>query len=296
MDRYSDIVPSFDAFRDALERPLPLTARANRVRASRDDCVDALRDLGLEVEPIDWFADGFEVAGETAGDGDVALGTTLPHHLGWMHVQEEVSMVPPVALDPDPDDVVIDLCAAPGSKATQLAQDAAAVVANDDEIGRIPALRNNADRLGCTNLAVTNVDGRRYPGDDRFDAALVDVPCSAEGTARKLPQLRDGTDPQHASSLAGLQRGLLERAVDLTRPGGTVVYSTCTFAPEENEAVVAAVTDDVRIESFDVGLTHEPGLTEWEDERFPEALIRTHRYYPHQNDTGGFYVAKLRVT
>jgi 16S rRNA C967 or C1407 C5-methylase (RsmB/RsmF family) len=208
-------------------------------------------------------------------------------------------------LDPEPGDVVWDACAAPGGKTTQLAaeiEDWGLVVANDDNLGRLSALRGNCDRLGVTSAAVTNTDARRaildaFPDVDAFDAALVDAPCTCEGTIRKNPDALDGAGPSASRNLARLQSDILERAVELTREGGHVVYSTCTFAPEENEAVVDSVLGgDCRLVDFDTDLASSPGLTEWDGEQYSDSMAKARRYYPHQNDTGGFFAAKLEVT
>ncbi len=114
--------------------------------------------------------------------------------------------------------------------------DRGTVVANDNNLGRISALRFNAERLGATSLAVTNDDARNYSlkrfSFDSFDRALVDAPCSCEGTIRKNPDALDNWSEDHIHSVAGIQKGILRRAIQTTREGGTVVYSTCTFAPK----------------------------------------------------------------
>jgi 16S rRNA C967 or C1407 C5-methylase (RsmB/RsmF family) len=180
--------------------------------------------------------------------------------------------------------------------------DRGTVVANDNNLGRISALRFNAERLGATSLAVTNDDARNYSLErfdfDRFDRTLVDAPCSCEGTIRKNPDALDDWSEGHVSSVAGIQKGIIRRAIQATREGGTVVYSTCTFAPEENEAVVQHALDeeDCRVVDFELALEHSPGVTEWDGDAFDSSLENAARIYPQQNDTGGFFVAKLEVT
>ncbi|AHG03311.1 SAM-dependent methyltransferase [Halobacterium sp. DL1] len=299
LSRYEPIIDDFDAFLDACERPLPTTVRVNPIKATTDRVVEALDDEGVGVERRDWHRGVLELDTDKPGN-------TWPYVHGWMHGQEEVSSVPPAVLDPQPGDVVWDSCAAPGGKTAQLAaeiDDRGLVVANDDNLGRLSALRGNCDRLGVTSAAVTNGDARRttldaFPNVDAFDAALVDAPCTCEGTIRKNPDALESAGASASRNLGRLQSDILERAVELTREGGSVVYSTCTFAPEENEAVVDAVLDaaDCRLVDFDTGLTSAPGLTEWDDEAYDESLTKTRRYYPHLNDTGGFFAAKLEVT
>jgi 16S rRNA C967 or C1407 C5-methylase (RsmB/RsmF family) len=204
---------------------------------------------------------------------------------------------------------VWDACAAPGSKTTQLAalmDDAGLLVGNDNNLGRLSALRHNAERLGVTNLVVTNQDARNFSlkplgeghgGVDAFDRVLVDAPCSCEGTIRKNPDAFDTWSLDHVHGVAGVQKGILRRAIQATRPGGTVVYSTCTFAPEENEAVLDHVLEheDCRLVEVDSPLDGVPGVTEWDGEEYDPSVEKALRIYPHHNDTGGFFCAKVEV-
>ncbi|SDK73280.1 RsmB/NOP family class I SAM-dependent RNA methyltransferase [Natronorubrum texcoconense] len=297
-ERYRPIVDDFEAFLAACERPLGNAVRVNTIKASVERTLETLDEDGVAYEQADWNPRVLRLETDSPG-------STWTSFHGFTHGQEEVSAVPPVVLDPQPGERVWDCCAAPGGKATQIAalmDDRGTVVANDNNLGRISALRFNAERLGATNLAVTVDDARnyslkRFPFDE-FDRTLVDAPCSCEGTIRKNPDALDNWSEGHISSIAGIQKGILRRAIQATREGGTVVYSTCTFAPEENEAVVqhALEAESCRVVDFDIGLEHSPGLTEWKDETFDESLERAIRIYPHQNDTGGFFVAKLEVT
>jgi len=298
LSRYEPIIEDFAAFLDACERPLPTTVRVNPIKATPDRAVDALEDAGVAVQRRDWHPGVLEVDTDKPGN-------TWPYVHGWIHGQEEVSSVPAAVLSPEPGDVVWDACAAPGGKTTQLAaeiDDEGLVVANDDNLGRLSALRGNCDRLGVTSAAVTNGDARRttldaFPNVDAFDHALVDAPCTCEGTIRKNPDALEGAGASASRNLAALQSDILSRAVELTREGGTVVYSTCTFAPEENEGVVDSVLaeGDCRLVEFDTGLESVEGLTEWDGETYDDSLAKARRYYPHHNDTGGFFTAKLEV-
>jgi len=297
VERYAPLVDDPDAFRAACDRPLPAVVRVNTLKATPDRVREALAAEGVAAEPVGWHDGLFRLP-------DGSPGRNWPYFHGWLYGQEEVSVLPGLALRPDPGERVWDACAAPGSKTTQLAalmDDAGTLVANDRNLGRLSALRHNADRLGVTNAVVTNRDARNFPlsavGVDAFDRALVDAPCSCEGTVRKNPDVREEWSLDHVRSVAGVQKGILRRAVQATRPGGRVVYSTCTFAPEENEAVVDHVLDreDCRVGDLDLPVETRPGVTEWEGASFDPAVTRTRRIYPHLNDTGGFYCAALEV-
>ena len=130
-----------------------------------------------------------------------------------------------------------------------------------------------------------------------IDRALVDVPCSCEGTVRKNPDALEGWSLDRVEGIASVQKAMLGRALEVTREGGVVVYSTCTFAPEENEAVLQDALEeyDCRLAAFDLELEHAPGVTEWEDASYDASMRRAKRVYPHHNDTGGFFCAKLEV-
>ncbi|MFB6120238.1 MAG: RsmB/NOP family class I SAM-dependent RNA methyltransferase [Halobacteriaceae archaeon] len=295
--RYADLVPDYEAFRAACDTPLPTVVRVNPIKADPEEAVAALREAGVGVTRRDWHPGVLEL------DTD-SPGTTWPYVHGWIHGQEEVSAIPPTVLDPDPGDAVLDACAAPGGKAAQLAggmDDRGTLVANDDNLGRLAALRSNADRLGVTCAAVTNRDARDLDlddfGFDAFDAALVDAPCSCEGTIRKNPSALDNWHEGYLETVSGTQKGILRKTVQNTRPGGRVAYATCTFAPEENEAVLDHVLarENCALVDFDVPLDSRPGVTEWQGETYDESVRNAKRFYPHLNDTGGFFVALLEV-
>jgi NOL1/NOP2/sun family putative RNA methylase len=296
--RYEPLLDDYEAFREACERPLPHLVRVNTLKTTVTRAIEALREEGIGVERRDWHGALLEV------DTD-APGNTWPYFLGWLHGQEEVSAIPPVVLDPDSGDRVLDTCAAPGSKTGQLAalmDDRGRILANDANLGRLAPLRSNVERLGVTNVAVTNRDARHLTFDgwefDAVDAALVDAPCSGEGTIRKNPTALKDWSEGFLTDVSALQRDILKRAIRLTRPGGTVVYSTCTFAPEENEAVLDAIleSEDCELRAFDLPLASDPGVTEWRGETYTERVGRAKRVWPHRSNTGGFFCAKLEVT
>lgn len=295
--RYEPLVDDYDAFREACSRALPSVVRVNTIKATVERATAALTADGVAWEQRPWNERLLKL--ETTSPGN-----TWPSFHGWLHGQEEVSAIPATVLDPQPGERVWDACAAPGSKTSQvsaLMDDTGLVVANDNNLGRLSALRFNTERLGVTNVAVTNGDSRNFSlkpfGFDAFDRTLVDVPCSCEGTIRKNPDTLDEWTLSHVEGVAGVQKGILARAIQATKEGGTVVYSTCTFAPEENEAVLdfALESEDCRLVDYDIDLEHSPGVTEWEGEAFDESVRKAKRFYPHQNDTGGFFCAKLEV-
>jgi NOL1/NOP2/sun family putative RNA methylase len=297
LDRYEPLIDDYDAFRAACDRALPRCVRVNSIKATVDRATDALDDAGLDWSRRDWHPRLLEL--DTG-----APGRTWPYFTGWIHGQEEVSALPAMVLDPQPGERIWDAAAAPGSKASQLAalmDDTGRLVANDASLGRLAPLRSNLARLGVTNAAVTRQDARGFslqPFDGaEFDRTLVDAPCSGEGTVRKNRQVLDDWSEDYLADVAELQAGILRRAIEVTRPTGTVVYATCTFAPEENEAVIDRVISEVdaTLVRFECPLDADPGVTEWDGETYEPSVAYARRIWPHLNDTGGFFLAKLEV-
>jgi len=292
-ERYREIIPDFEEFMEALGSPFPAYIRVNTLKIRIDPFRLLMGEQGYDLKPVEGMEEAFLL------DGVGAPGSTLEYFLGYYHVQGLTSMLPSKILDPRPGEVVLDLCAAPGGKATHLAQlmkNRGLVVANDVTIDRISVLRSHIDRLGTTSLLVCRYQGHNFPTRTKFDRVLVDPPCSAEGTYRLGPQRPLTEDAGMIRTLSGLQRKLLQRALEVLKPGGTLVYSTCTYAPEENEAVVNEVIADGRAEILPVRVSfrHLPGLTCWGGENFHPELTRAVRIYPHQMNSWGFFIAYLR--
>lgn len=293
--RYRGLVDDWPAFLESLARPLPVVVWANRLRCDAG-CLQALLAAdGLQPRVLPWNADAFRI--QPRG----ALGAHWWYRAGLAHSQEEVSQLPVRLLDPQPGERILDLCAAPGGKTAQIAValgNGGTVVANEARLARTRALSAVIARLGLVNVSTTVHDGGNYPAAaGGFHRVLVDAPCSGEGTLRKNP--RPGAlGPDAFVRYGVLQERLLARAVALCRPGGRIVYSTCTFAPEENELVVDRLLErcggmlellHARVE----GLAVDPGLDRWQGRRLHPQLSRALRLWPHRNDTGGFFIAVL---
>jgi NOL1/NOP2/sun family putative RNA methylase len=232
-------------------------------------------------------------------EGPMPLSATPEHWLGLVYVQQASTGVAAPQLGPRPGEQVLDLCAAPGGKTTHMADlmgDSGCLVASEISESRIRGLLGNVYRLGHTGVFVVAGDGRDFPEGACFDRVLLDAPCSGEGTLRR----RGGHPPEPSASFLGYvtaaQRALLERAVRLTRPGGTILYVTCTFAPEENEAVVshALARLPVELEPLSLPVPHAPGVTRFEGEVYDPRVEGAARIYPHHLDSGGLFVARLR--
>ena len=275
-------------------RPEPA---ALRIRGSRIDPAalrQALETRGFTLVPVSGLDGFFRVH-----DGPYPVSRTLEHWLGHFYLQQAVTGVASRALGPRPGERVLDLCAAPGGKTTHLAELMAGegtLVASDRAEKRIRGLLGNLYRMGHASVMVLSCDGERFPEGVLFDRVLADAPCSAEGNARRRARPLRAPSASFRAHISGVQERLLRRAIRLVKPGGTVLYVTCTYAPEENEAVVSRVLEDgqVSMVPIDLDLPHASGLTRFEDQRFDAALELAWRLYPHHFDSGGLFMARLR--
>lgn len=232
------------------------------------------------------------------------LGKALEHQLGYYYIQELASMIPPFALEPTKQDIVLDLCAAPGSKTTEIAalmENQGTIIANDIRLDRITALNSNLERCGVTNTIVTKMNGitlckKLAKAGFFFDKILVDAPCSGEGTIRSSPETLKIWNLNMVKGLANLQKKLVAAALDCLKPQGILVYSTCTHAPEENEMVIdfALKNFKVKLEQVSLPLKTRQGITEWQNTKLNPELKKCVRIWPQDNDTEGFFIAKLR--
>ena len=292
--RYRDIVDDWQDFAEASLAPLPVCIWTNTLRTSPDRLASELERQEMPFEPVAWYHGAFKM------DASIDPGNKLPYIAGLYHAQEEVSLLPIAALGPSPGHTVLDLCAAPGNKTVQTAvalENRGTIIANDRRGVRLNVLRTATHRLGVTNVSTTVADAATFPLQMQFDCVIADVPCSCEGTSRKHPDVMWRACRAQSRGLQGQQRAILARAADLVRPGGRIVYATCTYAPEENEAVVDLVVrdrPDLQIVPFSLdGLHHATGLPGWGGQSFVEEMKHAVRVWPHQNDSGGFFTALL---
>lgn len=293
--RYRPLVDDWSAFVEAAERPEPVTFRVNRLRATPDDIVRSLGARGFRFEALDGQPDFLRVV-----ESPWNISDTFEHWAGLIYIQQATTGVAAPLLGARPGERVLDLCAAPGGKTTHLAelmQGRGPLVAAEVNEGRIRALLGNLYRLGHTNVMVVAGDGRTFPTEARFDRVMVDVPCSALGTVRKKGGRLPSRSRRFMKQVTRAQERLLHRAIDLTRPGGTILYVTCTFGPEENEAIVSRVLaergDEVEVDPLDPGVPHAPGVTAFEGESFDPRLEGAVRLYPHHLDSGGLFLCRL---
>ena len=261
-------------FRGSYDR-LPETVRVNPMSEEKDWVESWLSGIGANRIP--WFSgpgSAWEMPFDRgSAEEEVKSLMAALHETGRITRQEAVSMLPVLALDPTPGQIILDLCASPGSKTTQICEhlgDSGAVIANEVISGRVNTLVTNVQRHASRAVLVVQHDGRhmpRVPGSG-FDGVLVDVPCTGSGTTRKNPDVWGKWRPSSGRSLHSLQYDLLSRAIELTKAGGRVVYSTCSLDPIENEAVVARVVASGKVRVVPCGdslsgVPSKPGMANW---------------------------------
>ncbi|MFH0851886.1 MAG: NOL1/NOP2/sun family putative RNA methylase, partial [Candidatus Peregrinibacteria bacterium] len=308
--RYASLT-DLRALMAATDRPLRKSVRVNTLKCSVEDFKAWAKEKGWSLSPVPWCPEGFFIERENR---ETALGRDLRHLLGHFYMQESASMLPAALLDPHPGEAILDLCAAPGSKTTQIAarlQGRGLVVANDMQEKRLRVLNDALQRTGATTVVITRKVGQWFSKHltERFDRVLCDAPCTAQGTARKDPTALQYSSQDSIEKAARLQYQLLEAAVHAAKVGGRIVYSTCTLTPEENESVVLEIlnkfSDQIEVvhpkEALASGLDWDMSAAISDSEtvqRFlsPSSLVLRPflRLWPQTYDTEGFFCAVLK--
>ena len=288
----------YAAFMQVYTAPAVAGLRANTLKMSAQDLASY---LPYELSPVPWCPAGFRLISEP-GQAPPAPGRHPYHAAGLYYLQEPSAMAVAELLDPQPGESVLDLCAAPGGKSTHLSArmgDAGLLVANEIHVRRVWELAENLERWGARNVMILNESpsrlADRFPGF--FDRVLVDAPCSGEGMFRKSEAALRDWSPELVSCCAVRQSAILEQAARLTRPGGLLGYSTCTFNPEENEQTLANFL--TRHPYFELVETRHlsglsPGCPQWVDGAHSLPLERSGRLWPHLVAGEGHFVALLR--
>lgn len=300
--RLKKIVPedNFDEILRLFSFDRPVTARINTLKTSRDEVFQILGKEQIPFLEVPWSPLALILPGlapKTCGEMDLFKN-------GFFYRQSLSSMLPAIILDPLAGESVLDFCAAPGSKTTQMA----ALMKNEGEIIAVEAIRSRffklksvCELMGAVRVSVKLTDGRRFRTRGLFDKILVDAPCSSEGRFKTFdPKSLGYWSPRKIKEMAHKQKGLLLAAGRLLKPGGVLVYSTCTFAPEENEAVLDWFLDKTagtfHIEPCCLGgVASYPCLSGWSGGDFHPQIKGALRVLPDRL-CEGFFVAKLIKT
>lgn len=295
----------YDKFIKYILTPQRKSFRINTCKEENPNSLaENLREKGLKLNPVEWCPNAYFV--EYNEDSRTDLGNLYEHFLGKIYVQEATSMCPPELLEiPDKIDeefMVLDMAAAPGSKTTQIAnlmKNRGILVANEVDYKRLGPLKINLEKSGFSNIVITNNDGRRIEGEEIFDRVLLDAPCSGSGVIRKSPKTIRTYNPKKLKGMQKLQLRLMQRAFELLKKGGIMTYSTCSMDPEENEFTIEKFLEensDAQLMDAKLnGLILNNKLTEFGGKEIPSEITeKTIRIWPQDNDTNGFYVAKLK--
>jgi tRNA (cytosine49-C5)-methyltransferase len=285
VEKYSQLT-DFDAYTKCVSMFARKSLRVNTLKSSAAILLPLLEQQGWCCEQVPWCQEGYYLSHDQQRRD---IGNSEEHKKGYFFVQKSVSMIPSLALDPRPGDKVLDACAAPGGKTTHLAslmKNKGILVANEQDNYRINGLIANLERCGVMNAVVTkmNVFGLKEKG---FDKVLLDAPCSGSGlikgeTQRSLKTLQ-AWNPNYIKSMGKVQQKMLAYVYGLVKKGGTLVYSTCSLEPEENEEVVdSLLATGGRLETISLPVKAK-------DTKYL-------RIWPQDNNTEGFFVAKIRKT
>jgi len=293
--RYTELT-DWDTFKKYTLSFLRKSIRVNTLKITAPELLKRL-EKDWTLEQIPWCKEGFFIE-HKGGRRDV--GNTIEHALGYYYVQEAASMIPPLVLDPQPGEIILDMAAAPGSKTSQMSalmQNRGIIIANDIKGMRLAALGINLQRIGSTNTIITLMQGEQFArAGITFDRILLDAPCTGTGTIRKSPKTILMWNPDMILRIAKLQHKLIETAWTCLKSGGTLVYSTCSTEPEENEAIVSKLLiahPDAHAEEIKLPIAKGKPVTEFQGTTYHPDVKKTLRLWPQDNDTEGFFVAKI---
>lgn len=256
------------------------------------------KKYSIRSEPVPFVNNALKIF-----DEENLVGKTLEQILGFYYIQSYSSMLPPVILNPSGSDKVLDLCSAPGSKTTQMAEmmnNEGTLVVNEVDLSRIRSLAFNLDRMNVVNAGIIHSKGELLSKiySNYFDRILVDAPCSGLGIVQKKDEINKWWSLKHVERLHDLQVRLLVSAVKMLKPGGKIVYSTCTLTVEENELVVEKILAKYPVEITPVNfeLEHVQGFKEYNGKKINPQLSNAVRILPWHVDSEGFFLIKLTKT
>uniref|UniRef100_A0A182NQ67 SAM-dependent MTase RsmB/NOP-type domain-containing protein n=1 Tax=Anopheles dirus TaxID=7168 RepID=A0A182NQ67_9DIPT len=286
-------------FLEASEIQRPVTIRTNSLKTRRRDLAQALINRGINLDPIGkWSKEGLVVY-----SSQVPLGATPEYLAGHYMLQGGSSMLPVMALAPEENERILDMCAAPGGKSSHISalmKNTGVLFVNDANKERLHAVVGNFHRLGIQNAVVTCMDGIKF-GDimKGFDRVLLDAPCTGAGVISKDPSVKATKTEIDVQRCYNLQRRLLLTAIDClsanSPTGGYLVYSTCSILPQENEWVIDFALKRRNVRLVPTGLDFGvEGMTNFGPHRFHPTMKHTRRFYPHTHNLDGFFVAKLQ--
>ncbi len=299
LERLQSILPPeyLDTALKTFSSPSPLSVRINTLKVATDQLFHHLNKDRLSYSRVPWYQEALII---NATQEQLARTDLVQNN--YVYPQGLSSMLPVVILDPQPGEKVLDMCAAPGSKTTQIAshmKNQGSILAVEAIRGRFYRLKSVVSSLGATSVSFKLMDARRLkPEGGSFDRILIDSPCSSEGRFKSFhPKSYAYWSLRKIKEMVRKQRGLLLTAGRLLKTGGTMVFATCTFAPEENEGVMdfflKKTKESFKVESISIeGIKTSPVLLNWHGKKFHKALGNCIRILPTES-MEGFFIAKL---
>ncbi|MFA8341921.1 MAG: NOL1/NOP2/sun family putative RNA methylase [Rhodothermaceae bacterium] len=285
-------------YRNYIQSDANTYIRISTADGNDEAIVESLKQYGIELEALPNIPFGYRVL-----NGFEYIGKTLEFTLGKYYIQSLSSMIPPLILQPDSEDTVLDLCAAPGSKSSQLAEmmeNKGTLYVNEPNINRIKSLVFNFDKMNFVNFGAIKYKGELLSKvfENTFDKILVDAPCSGLGILQKKGEVSNWWSLQQAEKIAELQFRLLLSALKMLKPGGEMIYSTCTLTVEENEVTLNKILRKypVEIKEIELPVKSHPAFTSYNGEELNPEIAKAHRIIPWEVNSEGFFICKLRKT
>ena len=270
-------------FFDTIKTKQPKGFWVNTNKATVEHVKESLTKKGIEFKQLPFHEQAFFIDAREPGKMEEYLK-------GWISIQEKGSMMPAVALAPEKKDFVFDTCASPGMKTIQLSNMSGTVFATDVHSKRFGALIKTKNNFALDNVVLKRIDFRNIKKTREFDKVLLDAPCSSEGLVRKDREALVGWSERLVREKAAIQKNLITKAFDYLKDGGEMVYSTCSFAPEEDEEVVQHLLKERKDAKVVSCAEQLRGVKIRKNELCPNCV----RLYPQDNDTQQFFLAKIK--
>jgi NOL1/NOP2/sun family putative RNA methylase len=275
---------------EAMEKGVPRYIRANTIKIGEEELVERLEERGFVLKKTE-VPYCYEIVEEP-----FSIGATPEYLMGYYYVMDKSSCIPPLELDPKSEELVVDFAASPGGKTTFLAQlmgNRGKLLAIEANPERIQPLVDNIHRMGVMNTAVIRMNAARFHElNIKADKILLDAPCTGEGIIHKDPSRKSSRGEDDIKFCSSLQIDLLRSAIMSLKAGGTVVYSTCSMTPEENEFVVSRIMEEFDVHLEEVGYGDD-ALTELPGVELSHELRKAKRLFPHRHRCSGFFIAKI---
>jgi NOL1/NOP2/sun family putative RNA methylase len=286
LDRYKQLGE------DVKSVPLKQSFRVNTINISPSALTNRLKNLGVTLSRIPFTKFGYYIE-----KSRFSLGAITEYLLGYYYLQGAASQIPVEILDPKKDELILDCCASPGGKTSQISQfmdNNGTVIALEKQKHRLPALKNNIERMNCQNTIMFQMDALKSDNLDlKFDKILLDAPCS--GNFVTEPEwFEKHRNINTITNREELQRDLLEASLSVLKKDGILVYSTCSLEPEENELNMQWLLDNFKVRLEKINTIGDPGITNVFGKKLNAQIKNCRRFWPHKTNTEGFFMAKVR--